>query len=139
MKISILIPAHNEERSIRATVQSCLEQTRPADQILVVNDGSTDKTGEILASFGDKIEVITIPVATGNKSYAQEYGLKFVTGEVFIATDGDTILDPRFVENIEPHFENTRDSLVLFKMVTPRKTKSVFVRSNTWQKIITTF
>lgn len=108
MKISILIPAHNEERSIRATVQSCLEQTRPADQILVVNDGSTDKTGEILASFGDKIEVITIPVATGNKSYAQEYGLKFVTGEVFIATDGDTILDPRFVENIEPHFENKK-------------------------------
>ena len=106
MKISILIPAHNEERSIKATVESCLNQTRPADQILVVNDGSTDKTGEILATFGKKIEVITIPIATGNKSYAQEHGLKFVKGDVFIATDGDTILDPKFVEMIEPHFND---------------------------------
>lgn len=108
MKISILIPAHNEERSIKATVESCLNQTRKADQILVVNDGSTDKTGEILASFGKQIEVITIPIATGNKSYAQEHGLKFVTGDIFIATDGDTILDSKFVEKIEPHFKNPK-------------------------------
>ncbi len=106
MKISILIPAHNEERSIKATVESCLHQSRPADEIVVVNDGSTDKTGEILASFGDKIRVVTIPTATGNKSYAQQHGLKHVTGDVFIATDGDTILDSRFVEMIEPHFED---------------------------------
>lgn len=106
MRISILIPAHNEERSIRATVESCLTQTRPADEILVVNDGSTDRTGEILSKFGTKIHVITIPVATGNKSYAQEYGLRFITGDVFIATDGDTILDRHFVEKIEPHFDD---------------------------------
>ncbi len=112
MKISILIPAHNEERSIRATVESCLKQTRPADQVLVVNDGSTDKTGEILATFGDKIQVVTIPIATGNKSYAQEHGLKFVVGDVFIATDGDTILDSKFVEMIEPHFKNNKTTAV---------------------------
>lgn len=108
MKITILIPAHNEERSIKATVESCLAQTRPADQILVIDDGSTDKTGEILATFGDKIQVVTIPKATGNKSYAQEYGLKFVEGDIFIATDGDTILDKNFVKVIEPHFNNPK-------------------------------
>ena len=106
MKISILIPAHNEERSIKATVESCLNQTRQADQILVVDDGSTDGTAEILKSFGDKIQVTTIPVATGNKSYAQEHGLKFITGDIFIATDGDTIFNPRFIEQIEPHFSD---------------------------------
>jgi cellulose synthase/poly-beta-1,6-N-acetylglucosamine synthase-like glycosyltransferase len=104
MKISVLIPCHNEERSIRACVESCLAQTRLPDQILVVNDGSTDKSGEILAEFGDKIEVLTIPVATGNKSHAQERGIARVTGSVFIATDGDTILDPNFVEEIEKKF-----------------------------------
>lgn len=106
MKISILIPAHNEERSIKATVESCLNQTRPADQVLVINDGSTDKTGEILATFGKKIQVVTIPIATGNKSYAQEYGLKFVTGDIFVATDGDTLLDEKFLEFIEPNFKD---------------------------------
>lgn len=106
MTISILIPCHNEERSVRATVDSCLRQTRPADEIIIVNDGSTDKTGEILASFGNKITVITIPIATGNKSHAQEHGLKFVHTDVFISTDGDTILDEHFVENAEKNFQN---------------------------------
>jgi cellulose synthase/poly-beta-1,6-N-acetylglucosamine synthase-like glycosyltransferase len=106
MTISILIPCHNEEKSVRATVDSCLRQTRPPDEIIVINDGSTDKTAEILASFGKKITVITIPVATGNKSHAQEYGLRFVKTDIFIATDGDTILDEHFVENAEKNFQN---------------------------------
>ncbi len=112
MKISILIPAHNEERSIRATIDSCLMQTRTPDQILVVNDGSTDRTAEILATFGDKIQVVTIPQATGNKSFAQQEGLKHITGDIFIATDGDTMLESRFVEMIEPHFEKKEVSAV---------------------------
>ena len=106
MKISIIIPCHNEEKSIQKCVASCLAQTRIPDQILVVNDGSTDKSGEILATFGSKIQVLTIPTATGNKSHAQEAGLKLVTGEIFIATDGDTVLHPNLVEHIEQDFLN---------------------------------
>jgi cellulose synthase/poly-beta-1,6-N-acetylglucosamine synthase-like glycosyltransferase len=105
MKISVLIPCHNEEKSIRACVESCLAQTRLPDQILVVNDGSRDRSAEILAAFGDKIEVLTIPVATGNKSFAQERGLERVTGDIFIATDGDTVFHPDFVKYIEEDFE----------------------------------
>lgn len=58
------------------------------DEIVVVNDGSTDNTKKILEGFGKKIKLINIEKATGNKSHAQEYGLRFVTGDVFIATDG---------------------------------------------------
>jgi len=104
MKISILIPCHNEERSIAKCVQSCLNQSRQPDQILVVDDGSIDDSAKILAEFGDKIEVASIPYATGNKSYAQEFGLNFITGDVFVATDGDTILDKDFLKNIEADF-----------------------------------
>lgn len=104
MKITILIPAHNEEKSIKQTVESCLAQTRPADQILIVNDGSTDRTGDILQTFGDKIQVLTLPKATGNKSYAQEQGLRLVTGDVFISTDGDSVLKNDFVAITEQVF-----------------------------------
>lgn len=105
MKISILIPAHNEEKSIGACVRSCLVQSRKPDEVVVVDDGSTDRTAEILASFGDKIRVISIAKATGNKSHAQEYGLKFIKGDVFIATDGDTVLDKDFVKYVEQDFK----------------------------------
>ena len=104
MKTCIIIPCHNEEKSIRACVESCLAQTRPPDQILVVNDGSTDNSGKILAEFGNKIKVITIPIATGNKSHAQERALEYVISDIFIATDGDTILDTHLVEEIEKSF-----------------------------------
>ncbi|MBI4709239.1 MAG: glycosyltransferase family 2 protein [Candidatus Portnoybacteria bacterium] len=104
MRISILIPCHNEERSIERCVKSCLEQTRKPDEIIVVNDGSTDKTAQILAGFGDQIKVANIEKATGNKSYAQEFGLQFITGDIFIATDGDTFLDKDFVKTIEEDF-----------------------------------
>lgn len=101
MRISVLIPCHNEEKSIRKCVESCLNQTRKFDEIVVVNDGSTDKSGEILATFGNAIKVITIPKATGNKSHAQERGLKKVTGDIFVATDGDTLLDAGFAQAVE--------------------------------------
>ena len=112
LRITILIPAHNEERSIRACVESCLNQSRPADEIIVVNDGSTDRTAEILAEFGTLIRVVTIPTATGNKSHAQEYGLRSITGDVFIATDGDTILSRDFVRYVEEDFADPAISAV---------------------------
>lgn len=83
-------------------------QERPFDQILVINDGSTDKSGEILKEFGSKIDVLTIPKATGNKSRAQEKGLELVTGDVFVATDGDTKLNPGFCAAIEKEFQDEK-------------------------------
>ncbi len=104
MKISILIPCHNEEKSIQACVFSCLNQSRLPDEIIVVNDGSTDSSGVFLKTFGDAIRVVTIPVATGNKSFAQERGLEYITGDIFIATDGDTILHPDFIKFVEEDY-----------------------------------
>lgn len=47
-----------------------------------------------------------MPIASGNKSYAQEFGLKHITSDVFIATDGDTMLDKNFVKFIEEDFKD---------------------------------
>jgi N-acetylglucosaminyltransferase len=104
LTIAILVPAYNEEQMIRSCLDSCLNQTRPADQIIVVNDGSTDRTGAILASYGSKITVLTNHTPTGNKSLAQEIGIAAVTSTIFIATDGDTILDKNFVAEVEKSF-----------------------------------
>jgi peptidoglycan-N-acetylglucosamine deacetylase len=112
MKISILIPVHNEEKSIKNCIDSCLIQSRKPDEIIIVNDGSTDKTAEILKRFGSAIKVISIPNATGNKSYAQEVGLAHIQGDIFICTDGDTIMNFHFVELIEKDFQDTEIAAV---------------------------
>lgn len=112
MKISILIPCYNEEITIEKCVFSCLNQTRPADEIIVVDDSSTDKTPEILKRFGNKIKVVRTSKNTGNKSYTQEYGLRFVTGDVFVATDGDTMLKNDFIELVEKDLNDKSVSAV---------------------------
>ncbi len=106
MKISVLIPCYNEERTVRACVESILTQTRKADEIIFVNDASTDTTLEILHSFGDAITVLTTPRNCGNKSYAQEYGIPYVTGDIMVTTDADTIMSPTFLSQIEKDFQD---------------------------------
>jgi glycosyltransferase involved in cell wall biosynthesis len=104
MKVSILIPCHNEEDAIQACLESCLHQTRAPDEIVVVDDGSTDRTASILEGYRGRIKIATIANATGNKSYAQERGLHDVTGDIVVMTDGDTILDRNFVARVVPRF-----------------------------------
>lgn len=110
MKISLLVPCYNEEKSLEASIQACLKQTRKFDELIFVDDSSKDRTPEILAKFAEKglITAKRTPKNTGNKSSAQEFGLQFVTGDVMVTTDADTLLDTHFVEEIEKSFKDKK-------------------------------
>ncbi|OGM28643.1 hypothetical protein A2801_00710 [Candidatus Woesebacteria bacterium RIFCSPHIGHO2_01_FULL_41_10] len=84
-----------------------MNQTRKPDQIIVVDDASTDKTFSILKTFGKKIKLVQMPQKGGNKSFVQQYGMRFITGDVFITVDADTILDKEFVAQVEKAFKNS--------------------------------
>jgi biofilm PGA synthesis N-glycosyltransferase PgaC len=75
-------------------------------QILFVDDSSTDDTPAVLARYVGRIEVVRTPHNTGNKSHAQKYGLQFVTGDIVVTTDADTILDTHLVEEFRKSFED---------------------------------
>ncbi len=106
VKITLLIPCRNEEKSIRKSIESWLAQTRPADEIIVVDDCSTDNSAAILHEYKDRIKTVRTDVNLGKKSHAQQFGLQFVTGEVFVSTDADTLLTPNFIERIEADFQD---------------------------------
>lgn len=106
MKISILIPCFNEELSLERCIISCLEQTHIPDEIIVVNDGSTDKSSEILDKYKEQVKIVQNHTRLGNKSFVHEIGLAYVTGDVIITTDADSVLDKRFIENIIKEFED---------------------------------
>ena len=106
MKISLLVPCYNEEESLEASIQSCLNQTRKFDELIFIDDCSNDKTPQILASFGEQIITYRTPKNTGNKSSAQEFGLQFVSSKIFVTTDADTLLKPNFAEEIEKSFQD---------------------------------
>lgn len=97
MNISILIPCYNEEKTISSCIDSCLNQTFAASEIVVVNDGSTDGSLDILKSYGKRIRLVNVINNSGSKSKAQEIGLRYVSGDYVITTDADTLLDKDFV------------------------------------------
>jgi len=103
-KISAVIPCYNEEKTIEKTVLSCLKQSRKIDQIIVVNDGSTDATMDVLAKYRSVITIVDMKQNSGNKSHAQQQGIRHTTGDIFIMVDADTELDREFTALIAKDF-----------------------------------
>lgn len=58
MTISVVIPAYNAEKYVSRAIDSVLKQTHPADEIIVVDDGSTDNTADIVQGYGEKVRYI---------------------------------------------------------------------------------
>ena len=88
-RISITVPAYNEEREIGSTIESLLQLDYPADrrQILVVSDASTDRTDEIVRSFADRgVTLIRMNERSG-KTAAENAVSPHLTGEIVVNTD----------------------------------------------------
>jgi glycosyltransferase involved in cell wall biosynthesis len=87
MKISVVIPAYNAEKHIARAIESVLAQTRAADDVIVVDDGSSDGTAEVIRSFGDR--VILIQQENAGASVARNAGIEAATGDWIAFLDGD--------------------------------------------------
>lgn len=85
--ISAVIPAYNAEQYIARAIQSVLSQTRPVEEIIVVDDGSTDGTAEAVLAFGDKVKLLQQPNA--GVSAARNAGIKAATGQWIAFLDAD--------------------------------------------------
>jgi poly-beta-1,6-N-acetyl-D-glucosamine synthase len=96
--ITAIVPAYNEAASIADTIRSLQQQTRTVDEIFVVDDCSTDDTGEIARRLG--VRVLRPPQNSGSKAGAQTYALQFVGTEYCMAIDADTALARDSVEMI---------------------------------------
>jgi len=85
--VSVVIPAYNAARFIRRAVESALHQSWQAKEIIVVNDGSTDDTAQVLAKYGDSIRIIHKP--NGGLSSARNRGIQESCGEYVAFLDAD--------------------------------------------------
>lgn len=105
VKISIVLPAKNESGAIGQTIEKLLKLGR-VDEIIVVNDGSTDATKEVAEQAGAR--VISHPYSKGNGA-AIKTGARHAQGEIIIFMDADGQHDPtdipRFIEKIEQGYD----------------------------------
>ena len=110
-KITILIPAHNEEYGIKESIESALATDYANKEIIVIDDGSKDNTWIIANHFAEKglIKLIHRDTASGSKATALNYGLAYASGDYILCMDGDTLLDKSALKNTAKYFneENT--------------------------------
>ena len=108
-KVSIIVPAYNEEVNAVKTVQNLLQQDYPDYEIIFVDDGSKDSTYTIVAaafSNNDKVKVVTKP--NGGKASALNYGINLASGTYMVCIDADTQLLTDAVRQMMKYFNNER-------------------------------
>jgi peptidoglycan-N-acetylglucosamine deacetylase len=103
--VSVLVPAFNEESVILDTVRSALASSYPKLEVLVIDDGSTDRTAELVReNFGREPRVRLLLQPNRGKPAALNHGLTEALGEVVISIDADTIVDPDAIPRLVRHF-----------------------------------
>lgn len=110
MKVSVVVPAYNEEKYIGPCLQALMDQVEKPDEIILINNNSTDKTVEIAKKFPG-VEIITekkqgmIP--------ARNRGFDTARYEIIARTDADTIVPPDWIKKIKEKFLADKDMLAL--------------------------
>ena len=96
---SIVIPLFNKEKEIQQTLESVLKQTFHDFEVIIINDGSTDKSEQIVNSFTDERILL---ISTDNKgvSQARNFGINYANGEIIAFIDADDYWFPNHLEKL---------------------------------------
>jgi peptidoglycan-N-acetylglucosamine deacetylase len=111
-RVAVLIPAYNEEAVIARTVRSVLNSDYRNLHVIVVDDGSSDRTAEVAAAAyaeeirSRRVQVLTKPNA--GKAAALNYALERMEEEIYVGIDADTVIAPDAISKLVSHFEDPR-------------------------------
>ncbi len=112
-KVAVLIPAYNEEKVIERTVRAALNSDYPNLRVIVIDDGSRDRTLEVARRAFAREEahgkVLILTKANGGKAAALNYGIEHIQdAELFVGIDADTIIAGDAISRLVPHFINPK-------------------------------
>src|SRR5580692_11490725 len=112
-KVAVLIPAYNEEKVIERTVRAALNSNYPNLRVIVIDDGSRDRTLEVARRAFEREEaagrVIILTKANSGKAEALNYGIEHIgDAELFVGIDADTVIASDAISRLVPHFINPK-------------------------------
>ena len=143
-EMTFIIPAYNEERNIAAKIENTLGLDYPADklQVLVVSNGSVDRTDEIVRGYTDpRVQLVVMPQP--GKMEALNEGVRRASGEVLVFTDADFLLDHGTLREIARKFADpqvggvcgARNTSVIREGDATGEGEGMYARWDKWQKV----
>ncbi len=132
--ISVVVPCWNEEKTVEKTLNSLLNLDYPKDKlsIIAVDDGSTDKTWEVLKSFERYSNIKIIQKENGGKHTAVNYAIANSESEFVSCLDADSFVDPQALKRIMTYFERDPKTMAVSPSILIDKPKSM---TQTLQKV----
>ncbi len=109
--VSVIIPAYNYAHYLPDAIESVLAQTYPDIELLIVDDGSTDRTPAVVSRFGDALRYIYQDNA--GLSAARNTGIRNATREYLAFLDADDLWKPTMIETLMARFERLGDEFLL--------------------------
>ena len=109
-KLSIMIPAHNEEHYIQNVIESVLRCPYHNKEIIIIDDGSTDNTQKIVKEYSNKglVKLVCHKKAKGSKPAALNPTFDHTTGDIIVIIDADCEISKNALDNIPKYFEDEK-------------------------------
>jgi cellulose synthase/poly-beta-1,6-N-acetylglucosamine synthase-like glycosyltransferase len=134
--LSIIIPTFNEQHTIKKCIQSIISQNYPNLKIIIVNDGSTDNTGNIVKQFVNK-NIRYIATENKGKASALNTGLKYVKTKFVGFIDSDTYLSENALKNMVGHLNQKTAGVIA--TIRPHSANSIMETIQKIEYMVTAF
>jgi len=141
MLVSIIIPCFNEKNYIEEIIKKVLEQNNINKEIIIVDDGSTDGTTEILKKkIETKVNKIIYLEKNLGKGNAIKEAIKFVNGEIILIQDADLEYNPKdYNKMITPFISNDADVVYGSRFISNDSRRVIYFANTVANKILTFF
>ena len=139
MKISIIIPCFNEEKTIEKIIDRIVEQKHLEKEIIVIDDYSQDNTRKILENdLITKIDSLILNSANFGKGYSIRQGIEKATGELILIQDADLEYDPSdYNKLIEPFLDGSADVVYGSRFLGTKQRRVLYFWHTIGNKILT--
>lgn len=131
--VSVIIPIYNAQSTLRACVNSVICQSYKTLEILLINDGSTDKSLDICNELKEEDErIIVVNKENGGVSSTRNLGIKFSRGEFIAFIDSDDLIEPDYIKELYSVIQDCDMTICGYKQVTQTKTDEHIPEPNTF-------
>ena len=114
MLISVIVPVYNVEKYLADCVESILQQTFRDFELILIDDGSKDRSGEICDAFAETDDrIVVVHQDNQGQSKTRNYGVLISKGEYIVFVDSDDLIFPHYLETLYKESQNSGAELVI--------------------------